>query len=233
MVTNTFRTLTGGILYYDPRNIIKCNQKDKKISYLNRSNLFTKYKSLSSHRTIIWLGEEIHKVNCEFNILLVEHGDFISEGFELVPGLFSKTSGIVVIRQKTSIVQTILIKSGLVYEGKKFKRNSKKLYYPGEIILSNIPIKTLSFCEHSIGKNTEQLLVRPVEIYEFPHSNNYQLDQQNECNQQSNLKLEAKSVYSYKPNQVIKGTKNLNLVSNLLNFESDKLLTQKWKYRII
>jgi hypothetical protein len=47
-----------------------------------------------------WLGEEIHQVNCEPNILLVEHGDFISEGFELIPGLFSKTSGIVIFDKK-------------------------------------------------------------------------------------------------------------------------------------
>jgi hypothetical protein len=33
------------------------------------------------------MGEEIHKVNCEPNILLVEHSDFISEGFEIIPGL--------------------------------------------------------------------------------------------------------------------------------------------------
>jgi len=228
LITNTFRTLTGGILYYDHRNIIKCNQKNKRIAYVNRANLLTKYKSLICHRTIVWLGEEIHRLNCESNILLVEHGDFISEGFELVPGLFSKTSGIVIVRQKNSIVQTIVIKSGLVYEGKKFKRNSKKLYYPGEILFSNIKIKTVSFCEHSIGKNTEQLLVRPVEIYEFSHSNSSisQVEIQNSFNKHSNLKLESKCVYSYKPNQVIKGTKNLNLVSNLLNFESNKFLIQ-------
>nr|ATN40703.1 RNA polymerase b''-subunit [Gomphoneis minuta var. cassieae] len=225
LVTNTFRTLTGGVLYYDPRNVLKCNQKNKKSYYLNRTNLFTKYKSLVCHRTIVWLGEEIYKVNCESNILLVEHGDFISKGFELIPGLFSKTSGIVVIRQKNNIVQTIGIKSGSVYEGKKFKRNSKKLYYPGEVILSNIPIKTLSFCEHSISRNTEQLIVRPIEIYEFPHSI-ASVDFQNTFNKQSNLKLESKSVYSYKSNQVIKGTRNLNLVSNSLNFESNKFLIQ-------
>ena len=97
-----------------------------------------------------WLGEEIHKVNCEPHILLVEHGDFISEGFELIPGLFSKTSGIVIIRQKNSLIQTISIKSGLVYEGKNFKNISKKLYYPGEVILSTIPVKKLSYCEHII-----------------------------------------------------------------------------------
>jgi DNA-directed RNA polymerase subunit beta' len=226
LITNIFRTLTGGILYYDHRNIIRCNQKNKIISYSNRNNFLTKYKCLTPYRTIIWLSEEIHKVNCESNILLVEHGDFISEGFELVPGLFSKTSGIVIIRQKNSIVQTISIKSGLVYEGKKFKRTSKKLYYPGEVILSNIPVKTLSFCEHSVGKNTEQLLVRPVEIYEFSHSNSCQSNIQNKFNKHSNIKLESKVIYSYKSNQVIKGTKNLNLVSNVLHFESNKFLTQ-------
>jgi DNA-directed RNA polymerase subunit beta' len=226
LITNTFRTLIGGILYYDHRNLIKFNQKNKKIFYSNRLNSLAKHKALVSHRTIVWLGEEIHKVNCESNVLLVEHGDFISKGFELVPGLFSKTSGIVIIRQKNSIVQTILIKSGLVYEGKKFKRNAKKLYYPGEIIISNILIKTLSFCEHSIGKNTEQLLLRPVDIYEFSYFTNSQVNIQNKFNKNSNIKLKFKSVYSYKSNQIIKGTKNLNLVSSLLKFESNKFLHQ-------
>ena len=228
LLTTSFRTLTGGILYYDYKNIVKCHEKNKKIEYLNRANILTKYKSLICHRTIIWIGEEIHKVNCESNILLVEHGDFISEGFELIPGLFSKTSGIVVVRQKNNIVQTISVKSGLVYEGKKFKKNAKKLYYPGEVLFSNIKVKTLSFCEHSIGKNSEQLLFRPVEIYEFSHSNNHddQIEGQNTLNKYSNLKLESKSAYSYKSNQVVKGTRNLNLISNLLNFKSNQFLNQ-------
>jgi len=59
-----------------------------------------KHKLNICHRTIVWLGEETYKVNCEQNILFVEHGDFISERFEIIPGLFSKTSGIVVIKQK-------------------------------------------------------------------------------------------------------------------------------------
>jgi hypothetical protein len=118
---------------------------------------------------MVWLSEEIHQVNCEPNIVLVEHGDFISEKFELIPGLFSKTSGIITIRQKNNLVQTISIKSGLVYEGKKFKNISKKLYYPGEVLFSNIPVTTLSFCEQLSSKQNEQLLVRPIEIYEFSY----------------------------------------------------------------
>ena len=223
-IANTFRTLTGGTLYYDHRNILKCNNVNTSICYSTRNKLSLKYQNLVCYKTLIWLGEEIHRVNCEPNILIVEHGDFISERFELVPGLFSKTSGIVSIRQKNNIVQTISIKSGLLYEGKKFKSTSKKLYYPGEIILSNISVKKLSFCEQIIGKKTEQLLVRPIEIYEVPHSNLNYL--QNSSNEDSTIELESKIIYSYKSNQIIKGTKNFNLISQVLNFKCNKFLNK-------
>ena len=226
LATNSFRTLTGGILYYDYRNIFKFNKGNENIDYWKRSNLKTKYKSIISHRTIIWLGEEIHKVNSEENTLFVEHGDLISEGFELISksSLFSKTSGIVTVRQKNSIVQTISIKSGLVYEGQKFKNTAKKIYYPGEVIFSNIPIKQLSFCEHIIGKKTEQLLIRPIELYELSYSNLNSINSQNKKNLNVNFKLESKIIYAYKPNQILKGAKNLNLVINRLTFKTDKLL---------
>lgn len=228
LITDKFQTLTGGTIYYDQRNLLKCNQINRNISYVNQINLSNNYKFIVSQRTMIWLGEEIHKVNCELSVLLVEHGDFISAGFELIPGRFSKTSGIIFIRQKNNIVQTILIKSGLVYEGKKFKNASKKMYYPGEFILSNISITKLSFCEHIIGKNTEQLLVRPVELYEFAHLwlDQENLQNQDKLNKNSNLKLDSKVIYSYKSNQNIQGTKNLNLVSNLLIFKPNKFLTK-------
>ena len=226
LATNSFRTLTGGILYYDYRNIFKFNKGNENIDYWKRSNLKTKYKSIISHRTIIWLGEEIHKVNSEQNTLFVEHGDLISEGFELISesSLFSKTSGIVTVRQKNSLVQTISIKSGLVYEGQKFKNTAKKIYYPGEVIFSNIPIKQLSFCEHIIGKKTEQLLIRPVELYELSYSNLNSINSQNKKNLNVNFKLESKIIYAYKPNQILKGAQNLNLVINRLTFKTDKLL---------
>lgn len=224
LITTKFRTLTGGTLYYDSRNIIKSNQFNNSIFYINRNNQIKNNQSIVSHKTIFWLGEEIHEINCEPNILLVEHSDFISAGFELIPGLFSKTSGIVNVRQKNNLVQTISIKSGLVYEGKKFKSTSKKLYYPGEVLLSTIPIKSLSFCEQIIDKTTEQLLIRPIEIYELPYFNSESVNSKKKFDQSSNIKL--KSVYSYKSNQRIKGARNLNLVSNILTFTPNKFLSK-------
>jgi DNA-directed RNA polymerase subunit beta' len=220
LITNIFRTLTGGIVYYDFPSLLKCNNKNKIISYLHRAN--SKYESIVSHRTIIWLGEEIHEVDCESNILLVEHGDFISEKFELIPGLFSKTSGIVSIRQKNNIVQTISIKLGLVYEGKKFKNTAKKIYYPGELLFPNVPVNYLSFCEQRTGKNIDQLIVRPIEIYEFSHSdtNFYKL------NKTKDNIFQSKTICSYKPNQTIKGAENLNLISSFINLKSESFLNK-------
>jgi hypothetical protein len=63
-------------------------------------NLSTKYKPIISYRTIVWLGEETHRVNCEPNILLVEHGDFISEGFELFQDFFRKLQELLLFDKK-------------------------------------------------------------------------------------------------------------------------------------
>ena len=154
-------------------------------------------KSLSiiKHRTVVWLEEEFHKVNCEPNFLLVEDGDFISEGFELIPNLFSQTSGLVNTVQKNNLIKTIRIKSGLVYEGKNFQSASKKLYYPGELIFSNIPIKTISLCEYLHGKKQDQLLIRPVTIYEFPYSNLSPISSSFKLNNNSIFSLTSKSIY--------------------------------------
>ena len=222
LITNTFRTLTGGILYYDYPNLFKYDTKNRIIPYLNRNIPLLKYKSIVSHRTLIWLGEEIHEVDCESSTLLVENGDFISKNFEIIPGLFSKTSGIVSIRQKNNIVQTISIKSGSVYEGKKFKNASKKIYYPGELIFPNLPIKYLSFCEQRIGKNIDQLIVRPIEIYEFSHSDsNCKL-----LNKTKNNIFQPQIICSYKPNQTIKGAQNLSLISSFINLKAEAFLNK-------
>ena len=232
LLTNSFKTLTGGIVSYDNRNLFNYGKLNSSIGYINRNNSSTKYNPITFYRTMVWLSEEVHQVNCEPNIVLVEHGDFISEKFELIPGLFSKTSGLVTIRQKNNLVQTISIKSGLVYEGKKFKSISKKLYYPGEVLFSNVPITTLSFCEQVSSQAKEQLLVRPIEIYEFPYKNSIS----GSCVKSKKSKLpstiKSQFLYSYKPGQIIKSTQNLTLISPVILLKSQKILNKTNKIEL-
>nr|YP_009495801.1 RNA polymerase beta' subunit [Plagiogramma staurophorum]AWT38240.1 RNA polymerase beta' subunit [Plagiogramma staurophorum] len=220
LLTNYFQTLTGGLCYYDLQNRLKLTQSNNQISYFWKSKECSKQKNVS--RTLIWLGEETHKVNCEKTILLVEHGDFISKHFELIPGVFSKTAGIIIINQKNNIVQTITIKSGIVYEGRKFKNEAKKIYYPGEIIFSNISISEPSFCEHIIGKKLDQLLIRPIQLYESPSLRFGKKIFGKSLNILSLIKLKNKIGYSYKSNQIIRSTKNLNLIINKILFQDNK-----------
>ena len=222
LLINSFLTLTGGTLYYDYNAILKRHKP--KILYTYRILSSTNYQSFINQKTVIWLGEEIHKVNCEQNILLVEHGDFISKGFELIPGLFSKTSGLVTIVQKNNVIKIISIKPGLVYEGKKFKTPTKKFYYPGETIFSNITLQNLSFCEHIIGKKIDQLLIRPIEIYEVPYFISTNTPSLVENNTQFIFNLHSNILYTYKSNQTIKGLNSIDLISNILMFKTNKLV---------
>jgi len=225
-ISTAFQVLTGGTVFYNFKALVPIQKENGIVSYYNRSNRNKLYSPIVRHRTLTWLSEEFHEVNCEPNILLVEAGDFISKGFEIIPGLFSKTSGLVTIIQKNNVIKTIVIKSGLVYEGKKFKNTSKKLYYPGENIFSNIIVKTLSFCEQINGKNIDQLLVRPIEIYEFPYLNKTSISSFLNPTNQSIFNLTTKASYFYKSNQSIKGSKQLNLISNGLNFKTNRSLNK-------
>lgn len=217
-VSKKFQTLSGGILYYSH------NRKDfppfqkfhKTIISLSRSNWSKCETFLVPYRTIIWIPEEIHHIDSQVKILFVKEGDFISGGFELIPDIFSKTSGIVKIFQKNNLIQSISIKPGLVYEGKKFKFRSKTLYYPGEVIFSSILISNLSVCEKVLGKKKEQLLVRPIELYEVPRI----LANENKILQKNfktlNGFVTSKIVYLYQSSQILSGLNNRSLISSPL-----------------
>ena len=230
LITNSFQTLTGGTLYYNYKNRVKVQKHSESLNYIQTSVLEKNYEPKTCYKTIVWLGEEIHNLNCEQNILLVEHGDFISKGFELIPGVFSKTSGLVTLLQKNNIIKNLSIKSGQVYKGKKFKNNAKKIYYPGEMVLNIIYVNQLSFCEHIVGKTIEQLLIRPVIIYEFPHSI---FSTELEKTTRPAFNLNSKLIYAYKSGQLVKGIQNLNLITSLLTFKTNKLISTTPKLELL
>ena len=219
------------------RTLLNANRKLKKLESIESKfrKFLDKFLKVNSNitkpiiksRTMIWLGEEVHKINCEQNLLFIEDGDFISKGFELIPNLFSKTSGIVTITPKSNNTQIISIKSGLVYKGKKLKKVEKKVYYPGEALFSNVEIQNLSFCECLGGKNHDRLLVRPIQIYEFPYSVPSSPLASQTINSAEHFNLESRSLYFYKSNQRINGTKHVNLIADFLLFKTNNLFKKQ------
>ena len=175
-----------------------------------------------NHRTILWLGEEVHKIEGDQSILLVEDGDFIPKGFEFVPNYFSKTSGVIkltTLTQKKKTFQVISVQSGLVYKSKPQTKIEKEVYYPGESLSSDIPILTVSLCGSIGSKKNAQLLVRPIQLYEVP----YLFPGSNNLCQKSNsqFQFESISVNYYQSRQQIYGHENVNLVANILLFKTN------------
>ena len=235
LVSNNFTTQIGGIPYYNQRVKQKSVLTNNLISYFEKINksinessfadgiVFThsqiKGKPLNFNSgSIIWLPEETYKVEIDRSLLLVEHGSFICENFELIPGLFSKTAGIVVITQRANIVQEISIKSGVVYQGKNFKNFANKIYYPGEIIFDNIKIIRPSLCQHIVSKFKNQLLIRPLDIYEVPKTKSAEKQFGRNTELTKLLDLKSSNSYLYKSNQKIKSAQNLNLIANVFDF---------------
>jgi len=233
LLSNQYQTQIGGIPYYDQRTKQKSISSSKLISYYRKLNLdfkntewstfkftttqFNKIPLQFSLRSLIWLPEETYKLNCDKNMLLVEHGSFICENFEIIPGLFSKKSGIVIISYKNNLVSEISIKSGLVYQGKNFKSFANKVFYPGETIFDDIKIDHPSLCQHIIGKVNDQLLIRPLDIYEIPKPRSVEVLCKENQAIESILGLQNSTQYLYKSNQKIKSARSLTLISNVLD----------------
>ena len=242
LITNDYRTKTGGIIFYDCRNITKSHLSKNKI-YCYRRELSclmivpTKKKlkqtqleiintfSKNLYRTLIWLEEETYNLNCEPSILLVKNGDFIMDNYEIIPDIFSKTSGLVILNQKNYIVNKVIIKSGTIYEGEKIslimknEKNdhySKKLYFPGEEIFPTILLTSPHLCEQIDEKNDSQVLIRPILLYEFSHIQNMNKILKDYKIYQQNLQIYTKANLIYQSNQKIRTSNSLNLISEFL-----------------
>jgi len=85
----------------------------------------------------------------------------------------------------------------------------------------------LSFCECLGGKNHDRLLVRPIQIYEFPYLTPSSPLQEQTSSSQSQFNLESTAIYFYKSNQRINGIKNVNLIANLLLFKTNNLFKKQ------
>ena len=246
LITDLYRTKTGGVIFYDwqllKRNItpkikiyfVKTFQNyfsfEKEESY--KTQRIDHIYSKPIYRTLIWLEEETHTINCEQNILLVKAGDFIAQNFEIIPGYFSKTSGLVNLNQKKNIIQTITIKSGLVYEGNQFTDQATKLYFPGEQIFSNIMIYSPSLCQRIQVKNRDQLLVRSLKLYEYSCCKNIQNILKSQTQIEKSLNLVSDSHIIYQPNEKICTTASINLSTQVLNLIINPSLTNELTIRL-
>ena len=160
LADDRFRTQTGGQVKFAPGLAIK-KARSAKNGY-----------EVSKGGTLLWIPQETHEINKDISLLMIEDGQWIEAGTEVVKDIFSQTSGIVTVTQKNDILREIIVRSGqlhLVSDAKTLGKYSEgKMMMPGEEIAKGLTTEAMVFVEAVDTPEGGALLLRPVEEYAIP-----------------------------------------------------------------
>ncbi|KEF43011.1 MAG: DNA-directed RNA polymerase subunit beta' [Cyanobium sp. CACIAM 14] len=161
LTDDRFRTQTGGLVKFAPGLAIK-KARSAKHGY-----------EVSKGGTLLWIPQETHEINKDISLLMIEDGQWIEAGTEVVKDIFSQTAGIVTVTQKNDILREIIVRSGelhLISDAKVLGRygDEGRMVNPGEEIAPGLKAEAMKFVEKVDTPEGGALLLRPVEEYAIP-----------------------------------------------------------------
>nr|YP_009399103.1 RNA polymerase b''''-subunit [Taenioma perpusillum]ARW68500.1 RNA polymerase b''''-subunit [Taenioma perpusillum] len=214
MISDAYKTKTGGIIKYLDLSIIKSTDKDnsKEIYNINGSGY------------ILWISEETHIINKDISLLLVSNGQFVEVGTEIIQNIFACNSGIVEILEKDGIIREVVIKPGVLHKVEII--NKEKVFSklrgflrPGEKVFG-ISTDKLVYWEYININQKPFILLRPVIIYAVPQKNILFKYSKNSF-RTDNLDLKLTRCTYFKDGERIKSVSGVNLVTTHLICEFD------------
>jgi DNA-directed RNA polymerase subunit beta' len=158
LIDDQYRTQTGGIIKYAGVEVSKRGKA--KLGY-----------EVIQGGTLLWIPEECHEVNKDISLLLVEDGQYVEAGTEVVKDIFCQSAGIVEVVQKNDILREIVIKPGelhLVDEIPAAFIPEGQLVYPGTEAVPGISVQELRYGEAVETPEGPALLLRPVIEFNVP-----------------------------------------------------------------
>jgi DNA-directed RNA polymerase subunit beta' len=161
LADDRFRTQTGGLVRFAPGLAIK-KARSAKHGY-----------EVSKGGTLLWIPQETHEINKDISLLMIDDGQWIEAGTEVVKDIFSQTAGIVTVTQKNDILREIIVRSGTLHRDVDSKTLSRyggegRMVNPGEEIAPGLVADALRFVEAVETPEGSALLLRPVEEYSIP-----------------------------------------------------------------
>ena len=163
LITNIYKTKSGGIIKYLDLSVIPKKDLDNKKDYY----------SITGSGYILWISEETHEINKDISLLLVKHGQFVEAGTEILKNIFANHSGILEVVHKDGIIRELIIKPGKLYpviNYEKYKKINKNRGFlrPGENLLDEVKADKLVYWEFMLIEDNYFILVRPVLVYSVP-----------------------------------------------------------------
>jgi DNA-directed RNA polymerase subunit beta' len=209
LADNRFRTQTGGIVRFAPGLAIK-KARSAKHGY-----------EVSKGGTLLWIPQETHEINKDISLLMIEDGQWIEAGTEVVKDIFSQTAGIVTVTQKNDILREIIVRSGQLHiasDSKVLGRYSGegKIVNPGEEIAPGLSAEVMHFVEAVDTPDGGALLLRPVEEYTIPDEAHLPELASVKQNGGPSLSLKASQRLTYKDGELIKSVDGIELLRTQL-----------------
>ena len=210
LIDDRYQTSTGGMLRYAGVEVAKGSRK-------------TGYEVVKGG-TLLWVPEETHEVNKDISLLVVEDGQYVEAGTEVVKDIFCQSSGVVEVVQKNDILREIVIKSGdfhLDVDPDKVKLKNEDLVQPGTEVLPGVVTTDLRQVEWVESTEGLGLLLRPVE--EYTVSDEPAAPSQGSINkeEEDGRHIELRSVQRlfYKDGERVKSVDGIHLLSTQLVLE--------------
>ncbi|QSJ19567.1 DNA-directed RNA polymerase subunit beta'' [Nostoc sp. UHCC 0702] len=210
LIDDHYRTTTGGFLKFAG---VEVQKKGKaKLGY-----------EVVQGGTLLWIPEETHEVNKDISLLLVEDGQFVEAGTEVVKDIFCQTSGVVEVTQKNDILREVVIKPGellMVDDPASVIGRDNTFVQPGEELQGAIATE-LRYIQYVESPEGPALLSRPVVEYAVPNHPN--VPSTTSVSQQTGRSIELRAVQRlpYKDSERVKSVEGVELLRTQLVLEID------------
>ena len=209
LMDETYHTNTGGIIKYAGVEIEK------------RGKAKNGYE-VTQGGTLLWIPEECHEINKDISLLMVEDGEYVEAGAEIVKDMYCQSSGVVEVVQKNDILREIVIKSGEIHlSDQEPTCGSEQLVHPGEEITPGLTAEELRYVQYVETPEGKGILLRPVVEYTIPDDPD--IPSQASMNEAGDVQIELKASQRlfYKDGERVKSVNGLELMRTQLVLHID------------
>ncbi|BAY20964.1 DNA-directed RNA polymerase subunit beta' [Calothrix sp. NIES-2100] len=211
LIDDRYRTTTGGFLKFAG---VEVQKKGKaKLGY-----------EVVQGGTLLWIPEETHEVNKDISLLLVEDGQFVEAGTEVVKDIFCQNSGVVEVTQKNDILREVVIKPGellMVDDPEAVIGRDNTFINPGEEFQGTVATE-LRYIQYVESPEGPALLSRPV--VEFAVPSNPDVPSTTSVSQQTGRSIQLRAVQRlpYKDSERVKSVEGVELLRTQLVLEIEQ-----------
>jgi len=209
LIDDRYHTQTGGIIKYSGVEVAKKGKAKQGYEVLKGG-------------TLLWIPEEAHEVNKDLSLLLVEDGQYVEAGTEIVKDIFCQSSGVVEVAQKNDILREIVIKPGSLHMAdnpEAVMAKSGNIVSPGQEVIPGLEADALSYIEYVESPEGPAMLLRPVTEFTVPDVPSVPSQESVSDGSDSSISLRAIQRIPFKDGDRVKSATGLELVRTQLVLE--------------